>query len=105
MRAERTPLRPWLLAVAVVAVLAACGSEPADPAEARRDRVRDRLESTFSRQQSDCILEQLDDDQLEVLDPRIEASDEPGGDLDDPEVLEAYSNAAVACVAGFNATG
>jgi hypothetical protein len=94
-----------LVAVTVTVALGGCASEPDDPAEARRDRVRDRLESTFSRQQSDCILEQLDDDQLAVLDPRTDADDEPGGDLDDPEVLEAYSNAAVACVAGFNATG
>jgi hypothetical protein len=94
-----------VVAAALALPLGACGSDPEDPAEARRDRVRDRLESTFSRQQSDCILEQLDDEQLTVLDPRTEASDEPGGDLDDPAVLEAYSNAAVACVVGFNATG
>jgi hypothetical protein len=55
--------------------------------------VQARLEATFSRQQSDCILEQLDDAQLEALDLTT--------DLEDPDALEAYSNAAVACVVGF----
>jgi hypothetical protein len=79
--------------LAVAALAGACSSEPEDPAEARRDRIEARLEDTFSRQQSDCILEQLDDAQLEALDLTT--------DLEDPAALEAYSNAAVACVVGL----
>ncbi len=79
-----------------------CADEPSDPVEARRERVQDRLEDTFSRQQAECILEQLDDDQLQVIDAApTTPTDEAPADLEDPTVLEAYSNAAVACVVGF----
>ena len=93
------------LVAAALLVVAACAEEPTDPTEARRERVQARLEDTFSRQQATCILEQLDDEQLEAIDaaPPAEGSgaEAPLPDLEDPEVLEAYSNATVACVVGL----
>ncbi len=77
-----------LLAVSV----AACASEPKDPAELRKERVEARIADTFSRSQANCIMEVLDAPTIKALDraTRLPA---------DSEAMRIYSNAVVACTA------
>lgn len=80
------------LAVAVSAAAAGCTSEPKDPVEQRTDRVRSRIESTFSRSQATCIMKVLDE-------PTIAALDRSSTLKADSEALRIYSNAVVICTA------
>lgn len=80
-------------------LLGACSSEPPDPAEQRRDRVADRLDETFSRQQASCIIDRLDDDTVAALD-----ADDATAPLDaESSELLAYTDAVLGCVAGEDA--
>ena len=89
-RARRGLLAALALAVATTA--AACSSEPKDPAEQREDRVRARIEETFSRSQATCIMDVLDE-------PTNRALDRSGALPDDGEAMRIYTNAVVACTA------
>ena len=83
-------------AIALVAVfatmVAGCTSDPASPAEQRKDRVQARIESTFSRSQASCIMKVLDGPTIAALD---RTSELPA----DSEAMRIYSNAVVACTA------
>lgn len=90
-------MRSRALAAAGVALLllvpvAACSSEPTDPATARKERVQERIESTFSRTQASCIMKVLDG-------PTIAALDKTSTLPADSEALRIYSNAVVICTA------
>jgi glycogen debranching enzyme len=96
----RAHLASLVAGLAVGAVLlGSCSSEPPDPAEQRRDRVAERLEETFSRQQASCIVDRLDDDVIAALD--AEDATAPL-DAESSELL-AYTDALLACVAGEDA--
>ena len=83
--------RATAIAVAAMLSLGACTSDPPSPEEEREARIRDRLDETFSRAQTDCILDQLDEDARTALDGE--------GALDaDSEELAAYSLVLVDCV-------
>ena len=85
--------RGLLAALALaVATTAACSSEPKAPAEQREDRVRARIEETFSRSQATCIMDVLDA-------PTIRALDRSGALPADGEAMRIYSNAVIACTA------
>ena len=85
--------RGLLAALALaVATTAACSSEPKAPAEQREDRVRARIEETFSRSQATCIMDVLDE-------PTIRALDRSGALTADGEAMRIYTNAVVACTA------
>jgi hypothetical protein len=81
-----------VLAIAVAASTAACTSAPEDPATQREDRVRARIEDTFSRAQADCIMDVLDAPTVRALD---RGTSLPTGS----EALRIYSNAVIACTA------
>lgn len=80
------------LAALLAASAAGCASDPKDPAELREDRVRARIEDTFSRSQASCILDVLDA-------PTITALDRSGDLKPDSEAMRIYTNAVVACTA------
>ena len=86
---RRTRVAVVTLAVSVLAV-AGCASEPTDPAQQREDRVKARIEDSFSRSQADCIMQVLDAPTIKALD-RTAALDA------DSEAMRIYSNAVVAC--------
>ncbi len=91
------PRRIVALIVAASFLVSACsGSEPTE-AEARRARVEDRLEATFSRAQVDCLLDRLDGPALATLDRARDV------DIDSP-ALASYSEALVSCVADPDGT-
>lgn len=89
---ERHPLTALAVAVALGVALASCASEPKSPAEQRTERVRARIEATFSRSQATCIMKVLDAPTLAALD-RTAAID------DGSEAMRIYTNAVVACTA------
>lgn len=77
--------------VALLALAACSEEEPEDPAEAGKQRVRERLEQTFSDDQADCIVEELDDETID----RLLADDH----LQDRDIeLWTYSGAVRDCV-------
>lgn len=80
------------LALTALLALAACSEkEPEDPAEAAEQRMRERLEQTFSDDQADCIVGELDDETID----RLLADDH----LRDRDVeLWTYSGAVRDCV-------
>jgi hypothetical protein len=80
------------LGLALVFAVAACSSEPEDPATLRKERVEARIESTFSRSQAACIMKVLDG-------PTIAALDKTSTLPADSEALRIYSNAVVICTA------
>jgi hypothetical protein len=82
-----------LLAAALGASAVGCSSEPQDPAEARRERVEERLDATFSRQQARCIVDDLDERTIAALDAD---ADLPA----DSEALATYTAAVTGCVTG-----
>lgn len=91
-RPTRSGRREAVAAVALAAalVLGSCsGSEPS-PAEARRDRIEQRLR-TFSEAQSTCILDRLQARTLVALDKTT-------GLEGDERAQADYSDAVVACV-------
>lgn len=80
-------------ALVAIASLAGCSSDPKTPAEQREARVRERIEASFSRSQTTCIMK--------VLDPAtIKALDRDATLKADSEALRIYSNAVVACAGG-----
>lgn len=89
-RASRA--RAAALAVAALAAGAtACTKDELGPAEARRERVEQRLRRTFSARQADCILRRVDTGVLVALDS--------GKDLDPgTAAMFTYSNAVAICV-------
>lgn len=82
--------------VAAALVGGACASEPS-PAEARDERVRERLEATFSGAQVDCILDAVDAPTRDALDATATLAS-------DSDELAAYSEAVNACVTGATTT-
>lgn len=92
---HRTSARRALVVLALASVsmtAVSCTSDPPSPAEQRVERMRDRLEVSFSDRQVDCILEALDADTLEALDQEEAlASDSPA--------LRTFSDALAFCVA------
>ncbi|MGN6693911.1 MAG: hypothetical protein ACTHN0_07005, partial [Aquihabitans sp.] len=56
------------LAATVAVSVASCSSEPKDPVQQREDRVRARIEDTFSRSQATCIMKVLDAPTIAALD-------------------------------------
>ncbi|MEZ5183784.1 MAG: hypothetical protein R2702_18190 [Acidimicrobiales bacterium] len=87
-----------LLALALVGVAAAgCSSEPTDPAEVRRQQVRDRLEATYSDAQAECIVDALDDTAVRAL---VRTSDLEADD----EAFRQYSNVVLLCARGTTTT-
>jgi hypothetical protein len=79
--------------VVLALVGAGCSEDEPTPEEARLQRVRERLERSFTEDQVTCMLDQLDDAVLASLD-RGEGT-QPSG----PE-LEAFSQVATECVVG-----
>jgi hypothetical protein len=80
------------LAATIAVSAAACSSDPKDPAQQREDRVRARVEATFSRSQATCIMEVLDASTISALDKvRAVAADS--------DAMRIYTNAVVACTA------
>ena len=78
------------LAVAVLA-LAGCGSDAPDPEAERLERIEHRLGSSFSDAQADCIVDHLDDEELDALDR--------GRDLPaDGAALTAWTEAVTDCI-------
>lgn len=94
---RRRRANPFATAVVIgslvlAATLAGCsGSEPTE-AEARRERVTERLEDSFSAAQTRCILDRVDDTVVRALDRQADL--DPGS-----EAQAAYSEAVTACVA------
>ncbi|MCB0960986.1 MAG: hypothetical protein KDB04_15870 [Acidimicrobiales bacterium] len=87
-----------LLGAALIAVVAvSCSSEPPDPAEVRRQQVRDRLEATFSDAQAECIVDALDDAAVRAL---VRTSDLAADD----EAFRQYSNVVLLCARGTTST-
>ena len=89
-RARTLPLLAPALVLAAALSLAACSSDPPDPAEVRRGQVRDRLEATFSDAQASCILDALDDATIRAL---VRTTDLPADD----ERFTQYSNVVLLC--------
>ncbi len=73
-------------------LLAGCSKPAPSPADQRRDRVQQRLESTFSDAQASCILDRLDPTALKAVDRTTSLAH-------DTASLAAYSDAVAACVA------
>ena len=73
------------------AVLVGCASEPQDPADERRSRLRERIEATFTPAQASCILDELDDADVSAIVATAELAT-------DDEALDAYSAAVATCV-------
>ena len=92
-RHRRRSVPAAALAVLVVLGASGCTSDPKTPAEQREDRVRARIEASFSRSQATCIMKVLDA-------PTIAALDRDGSLPADSEALRIYSNAVVACAGG-----
>lgn len=98
----RPPHRRWARGAAAIGLLAAslvggaCTSDPS-PAEARDERVRERLEATFSGAQVDCILDAVDAPTREALDATATLAA-------DSDELAAYSEAVNTCVTGATTT-
>jgi hypothetical protein len=78
-------------AVALSASLGACASDPPDAEAERTERVLDRLELTFSRAQSNCIIERLEPETMTALDG--EEALEP-----DTVAMLDYTDALSVCV-------
>jgi len=91
LRRARSSLAVAGVALLVAVVASSCGGSDQSPAEARRDRVEDRLRSTFSGAQSACILERADADLLRALDRSRDLSP-------DAAALATWSDVLVACV-------
>ena len=84
------------LVVGTALLVAACSSDAADPSVEHRDRVRVRLEESFSNDEARCILDALEPADLATLDT---AKDLPA----DNPVLVAFGDAVRSCVAGEGA--
>ena len=91
---RRRPARAVLVGLALLVALSAasCASDPPSPAQQRKDRVEARLDASFSKAQSDCILKVLKPSTIAALDR--DATLPKGDDLD------VYTAAVVACVGG-----
>jgi hypothetical protein len=98
--AEEEPVRHrWSapLLAALVLLGAACAEDDVDPAEARAERVEQRLQDSFSAAQARCIVGRVDDTVVRALDRTADLAA-------DDEALAAYSEAVAACVADPTAT-
>jgi len=80
------------LALVLAVTAASCSSDPKDPATLRKERVEARIDATFSRSQTACIMKVLDG-------PTIAALDTTSSLPARSEALRIYSNAVVACTA------
>lgn len=89
---RRAAVRVAAVSLALVA-LGACSGKSQTPAERREARVRARIERSFSRSQTTCIMKVLDP-------PTIAALDRLTTLPKDSEALRIYSNALVACAGG-----
>lgn len=86
------PARAAALVVLLLAgALGSCGSEKADPAVARRERVEARLRATYSPAQAGCVFTRLDGRTIAALD---RSRDLPTAS---PE-FRRYSSALRACI-------
>ncbi len=84
-------IRGTSLLLAAAFTIAGCSDPAPDPAQARRNRVEDRLRSSFSVAQSTCILDRLDPAALRAVDRTATLQG-------DTEALATYSDAVAACV-------
>ena len=84
-------LRGTALVLAMALTVAGCADPAPDPAQARRNRVEDRLRSSFSVAQSTCILDRLDPAALRAVDRTATLQG-------DTEALASYSDAVASCV-------
>ena len=74
----------------LVLVLVGCAKDEPTPEEARYNRVRERLERSFTDEQAGCMLDEFDENLLVALDAEGQV---PAG-----PALEAFSAIAQTCV-------
>lgn len=97
VQTKRRSMRASVLVVAGALMVVSCSGLAPSPTQARRNRVEDRLRSSFSAAQTTCILDRLDPTSITAID-RTSALKSRS------QALVTYSDAVANCVADPSGT-